>query len=64
MTRQMRRDEFDRARHEAVEWAKAALVVVAFVAMMTALMGWAGLDDHGDRVRDLSGGAAVVEVAR
>lgn len=64
MTRQMRRYEFDRARGEAAEWAKAAAVIVAFVAMMTALMGWAGLDDHGDRVRDLSGGTAVVEVAR
>lgn len=64
MTRQMHSREFERARGEAAEWAKAAAVIVAFVAMMTALMGWAGLDDHGDRVRDLSGGAAVVEVAR
>lgn len=64
MTRQMRGREFDRARHEAVEWAKSVAVVAAFVVAMTLLMRVAGLDDYGDRVRDLSGGTAAVEVAR
>jgi hypothetical protein len=64
MTRQMRGREFDRARHEAAEWAKSVAVLASAVVAMALLMRCAGLDDYGDRVRDLSGGAATVEVAR
>lgn len=59
-TRQMRSREFDRRRGEVRDAVLAVLVVLGFLAAMAAV----GADDYHDRVMDLSGGTATVEVAR